>query len=184
MTADDLGKRLRELRVANGQSLAEVGKAAGLSASFLSLVENGKSDITIGRLARLVDVFGITLSDLLESSPAAHELVVRRHERHLVSSPSEGIDIFLLARNSQGRMMPQLLEVKPGASLAEPGQHEGDEWIYVLEGELVLEIADQSVNILGVDDSAYYSSEIRHSFRNPSSERAARVICVNSPATL
>ncbi len=184
MSGNDLGARIRDIRLASGQSLAEVGKASGLSPSFLSLVENGKSDITIGRLTRLVDAFGMTLSDLLEHTPVTGEPILRRHERHFVSSPSEGIDVFLLARSSRGKMMPQLLEVKPGASLAEPGQHDGDEWIYVLEGELVLEIADMEVGVLGVDDSAYYSSEIRHSFRNPSAERAARVICVNSPANI
>lgn len=184
MTGSDLGSRLRKLRRASGQSLAEVGEASGLSPSFLSLVENGKSDITIGRLVRLVDVFHVSITDLLAPPAAVDQHILRRHERHHVSSPSEGIDVLLLARDGRGRMMPQMLEVRPGASLAEPGQHEGDEWIYVLSGELVLEVDGLPTRVLSADDSAYYSSELRHSFRNPSTETAARVICVNSPSNL
>ena len=54
----------------------------------------------------------------------------------------------------------------------------------VLSGELVLVVADLPVRVLGADDSAYYSSELRHSFRNPSTETTVRVICVNSPSNL
>ena len=55
---------------------------------------------------------------------------------------------------------------------------------YVLSGELVLVVEDLPVRVLGADDSAYYSSELRHSFRNPSTETTVRVICVNSPSNL
>ena len=54
----------------------------------------------------------------------------------------------------------------------------------MLSGELVLVVEDLPVRVLGADDSAYYSSELRHSFRNPSTETTVRVICVNSPSNL
>jgi transcriptional regulator with XRE-family HTH domain len=50
-----VGAQLRALRGARRLSLGDVAKGTGISASFLSLVENGRSDITIGRLTRLVD---------------------------------------------------------------------------------------------------------------------------------
>jgi quercetin dioxygenase-like cupin family protein len=164
--------------------LAEVGEAADLSPSFLSLVETGKSDITIGRLTRLVEVLGVSITDLLESPPIADEHILRRNERRHLHSPSEGIDVFLLARGTGGLMMPQLLEILPAASLAEPGQHAGEEWLYVLSGELILEVEGLPARVLTADDAAYYDSQRRHSFRNPSNERSARVICVNSPPNL
>jgi transcriptional regulator with XRE-family HTH domain len=179
-----IGERLRNLRRASGRSLAEVGEASGLSPSFLSLVETGKSDITIGRLTRLVDVYGITLLDLLDVPGSTDEHILRRDERLHVASPSEGIDVFLLARARGGLMMPQLLEIRPGASLAEPGQHRGEEWVYVLSGELLLDVEGKPSRLLGVDDAAYYDAERRHSFRNLSAERSTRLICVNSPPIL
>lgn len=184
VTDASIGMTLRRLRHTTGRSLAEVGRACDLSPSFLSLVENDKSDITIGRLTRLVAAYGISITDLLATPAPADAHIIRRGERHHLASPSEGIDVYLLVRATNGRMLPQLLEIKPGASLAEPGQHHGEEWIYVLSGELVLEVDGLPVRVLDADDAASYSSEQRHTFRNPSAVRSARVICVNSPPNL
>ncbi len=60
-----LGARLKSVRTARRLSLAEVSEATDVSASFLSLVENDKSDITIGRLVRLIEFYGISIADLL-----------------------------------------------------------------------------------------------------------------------
>ena len=70
-----LGAQLRALRGARRVSLGDVARETGISASFLSLVENGRSDITIGRLTRLVDYYGIrhgriSLSDLFRDDSA------------------------------------------------------------------------------------------------------------------
>lgn len=59
---------MRALRRTRGLSLADVGEATRISPSFLSLVEKGKSDITIGRLVRLVEFYGISINDLLPGS--------------------------------------------------------------------------------------------------------------------
>ena len=58
-TPAGLGSALRAARRRKSLSLSDVAAATGISPSFLSLVENGKSDITIGRLVRLVTFFAI-----------------------------------------------------------------------------------------------------------------------------
>ena len=60
-----LGGRLKAVRRARRLSLADVSEATDVSASFLSLVENDKSDIAIGRLVRLIEFYGISIGDLL-----------------------------------------------------------------------------------------------------------------------
>ncbi len=62
----ELGTRLRQLRKSRGVSLAEVAEGTGISASFLSMVEKGKSDITVSRLMRLVHWFGVSIADLVQ----------------------------------------------------------------------------------------------------------------------
>src|ERR1700722_5235199 len=96
-TSAGLAEGLRELRRSRGLSLADVAEATQISPSFLSLVEKGKSDITIGRLVRLVEFYGVALSDLVptHATPCVPE-VLRQDERRVVHSPAEGIDIFLL----------------------------------------------------------------------------------------
>jgi quercetin dioxygenase-like cupin family protein len=175
---------LREVRQARGLSLSEVADATQLSASFLSLVEIGRSDITIGRLCRLVDFYRISISDLLPDPSTAEPDVVRAAEPRLIHSPAEGIDVFLLGVDTRRTMMPMLVAFEPGASLAEYGCHPGEEFVHVLSGQLKLTIKDGAERLLGPGDSAYYSSDRPHLFANASETEPLTLICVDSPPNL
>src|SRR3954447_8006494 len=118
-----LRAQLPVLRGAHRPSLGEVAKETGISASFLSLVENGRSDITIGRLTRLVDYYGISVIDLLPSAENAEPDVVRAGETRQLRSPEEGTTMYLLASGTNRTMLPMLLELEPGSSMAESGHH-------------------------------------------------------------
>lgn len=179
-----IGAALRRLRKERGLSLSDVAEPTGISASFLSLVENGKNDITIGRLIRLVRFYGVSVADLFPVPSPEDALIVRRDELRRLHSPGEGIDVFLLAGDGQRTMMPMYLEFEPGAGLAEPGRHAGEEWVYVLEGELELVVNENRPRVLQTGDGAYYSGELPHLFRNASLDRPLRIVCVDSPPNL
>jgi transcriptional regulator with XRE-family HTH domain len=181
---EGLGAALRSARRARGLSLTEVGTATGISSSFLSLVENGKSDITIGRLARLVAFYGVSLSDLVPAAPVADPDVVRKAEQRLLPSPAEGIRFLLLTPDAGASMMPMIVEFEPSAHLAEYGTHKGEEFVHVLQGRLELELQGSEPRILRAGDSAYYSAERPHLFRNASATAPLRIICVDSPPNL
>jgi quercetin dioxygenase-like cupin family protein len=182
-----LGGRLKAVRRARRLSLADVSEATDVSASFLSLVENDKSDIAIGRLVRLIEFYGISIGDLLpgEGTTGNYPDVVRADARRQLHSASEAIDIYLLTSMTRDRqMMPMLVVVEPGARLAEHGRHPGEEWIHVLEGRLRLELEGVEPRILHPGDSAYYTSERPHLFVNDDSESPLRLICVDTPPTM
>jgi transcriptional regulator with XRE-family HTH domain len=179
-----LGVSLRALREARGLSLHEVAAATGISASFLSLVENAKSDITLGRLTRLVAFFGVSIADLLPAATRADAHVVRRDEARLLHSPAEGIDVYLLTPDTTHAMMPMYLAFEPAAKLAEYGRHAGQEFVYVVEGSLALELEGAETRLLRAGDSAYYRGEHPHSFHNPDPHNPLRLVCVDSPPPL
>ncbi len=81
-------------------------------------------------------------------------------------------------------MMPMIVEFEPGAALAEHGQHRGDEFIIILTGELELELEGSEPRRLRAGDAAYYSAERPHRFRNASSRKVLRILCVDSPPNL
>lgn len=178
-----LGAALRKARGARSLSLSEVSTATGVSASFLSLVENGKSDITIGRLVRLVDFYGLSLGDLIQETPPADPDIVRRDEQGTLPSPAEGIEFRLLAASSPALMLPMIVTFEPDAHLAEFGRHPGEEFVHVLQGVLELELEGSGPRILRTGDSAYYDAERPHLFRNGSRTKPLRIFCVNSPST-
>lgn len=178
-----LGTALRALRQTRRLPLSDVADATGVSASFLSLVENGRSDITIGRLTRLVDFYGVTINDLLPPPRGEDADVVREEDARQLHSPDEGIDVYLLTSGTgtDRTMMPMLLVFEPGAGLAELGHHRGEEFVHVLEGELLLEVEGSATRTLRAGDSAYYAGDRPHLFRNGSDAERLRLICIDSP---
>jgi transcriptional regulator with XRE-family HTH domain len=181
--AETLGANLRALRQSRKLSLNEVAGATGISSSFLSLVENGGSDITIGRLTRLIEFFEISVTDLLPAAARKDPDIVRESERTQLRSPVEGLEIFLLTPDTRRAMMAMLLELEPGAGRVEYGDHPGEEFVYVVRGELELEIKDRGVRRLFAGDSAYYPGDTPHRLRNASTAEPLTILCVDTPPT-
>jgi quercetin dioxygenase-like cupin family protein/DNA-binding Xre family transcriptional regulator len=180
-----VGPALRQVRKARNLSLHDVAEATGISASFLSLVEKDRSDITIGRLVRLIDFYGISITDLLPfAAREEYPEVIRPSDRRALQSAVEGIDVYLLTADTKRQMMPLEVDFEPGARLAEPGRHAGEEWILVLEGELRLELEGSEPRLLRQGDSAYYPAERPHLLSNASETERLRVVCVDTPPTM
>jgi mannose-6-phosphate isomerase-like protein (cupin superfamily)/DNA-binding Xre family transcriptional regulator len=174
-----LGERLREIRLERKESLAEVSRATAISTSFLSLVETGRSDITLGRLMRLVQFYGIHVNDLLREAPPDPAGVVRAGQEILVHSGTEGIDIRLLAPRGDRTLMPLLVAVQPGGHTVEATSYEGEEFVHVLEGELTMQLGEDEV-LLQAGDTISYDTTTPHSISNPG-RVVTRFIATSTP---
>jgi quercetin dioxygenase-like cupin family protein len=178
-----LGPALRALREERGVSLANVSAATGLSASFLSLVEQGRSDITLSRLMSLVKFYDVGLTDLITGEPHADDIVVRRHERTQLELASEGIELELLAPDTFRSMMPLLSTFAPGGRTENHASHDGEEFVVVLQGRLELELEGVDPIRLGKGDSAYFTATRPHTYRNIATG-VSRALAVTSPPSL
>ncbi|HEY2478009.1 MAG TPA: helix-turn-helix domain-containing protein [Solirubrobacterales bacterium] len=122
----DLGTRLRALRTERGLSLSQLEAATNISSSFLSLVESGKSDITISRLVRLADFFEVELSDLVDGSRVDRRPleVIRDGEGSVLSSRTEGLSTRFLG-HQRWKLSPRITDYDAGATLEIGGGEEG-----------------------------------------------------------
>lgn len=179
----DLGVRLRALRRARGVSLADVAEGAGISPSFLSMVEKGKSDITISRLMRLVRWFGVSVADLVQEPDPAAVQVVRSDNCRSLRLADERISIQMLAPDGHHAMMPVINVYDEGGGMADPARHDGEEFVHVLEGSIELTIGSGEPIVLAAGDSAYYRSDVSHSFRNVG-KGVARFFGITTPPNL
>jgi transcriptional regulator with XRE-family HTH domain len=177
-----VGERLRELRRERGLSLAEVAEGTGISTSFLSVLETGRSDITLGRLMKLVKFFGTSVEELLPEAPSVDASLVRPLERRHVPSPAEGMDVYLLSPDTGRTMMPLLVDFAPDAGLAEYASHEGEEFLHVSEGALQVTVNGEAVT-LEAGDSFYFSASNPHSLKNVY-DGTTRIFAVVSPPSL
>jgi transcriptional regulator with XRE-family HTH domain len=143
MNRTDLGTRLRALRTERGLSLSQLETATSISSSFLSLVESGKSDITISRLLRLADFYDIELGDLVEGSRVGRRAieVVREGEGSVLNSRDEGVVVHFLG-HSRWQLQPRVGEYEPGGTVdvgeGEQAEremlHHHELFIYVIAG--------------------------------------------------
>jgi transcriptional regulator with XRE-family HTH domain len=179
----ELGTRLRQLRRARGVSLAEVAEGTGISASFLSTVEKGKSDITVSRLMRLVHWFGVSIADLVQEPNRSPVQVVRADERRSVRLADEKLSIQMLSADGNHAMMPVINTYDEGGGMADSTTHEGEEFVHVIEGRIELTVGSGEPIVLGPGDSAYYRSDVAHSFRN-AGRGVARFLGVTTPPNL
>jgi len=153
----DLGTRLRALRSERGLSLSQLEAATKISSSFLSLVESGKSDITISRLVRLADFYDVELSDLVEGSRIERRPyeVVRDGEGSVLTSTAEGLATRFLG-HQRWRLSPRLTDYQAGATLEIAGGGDGavreifhhrELFIYVVTGSFEITVRGEPVSI-------------------------------------
>jgi transcriptional regulator with XRE-family HTH domain len=118
MNRNDLGTRLRALRTERGLSLSQLETETRISSSFLSLVESGKSDITISRLLRLADFYDVELGDLVEGSRVGRSAieVVREGEGSVLNSRDEGVVAQFLG-HSRWQLQPRVSDYDPGGTV-------------------------------------------------------------------
>ncbi|HVX33705.1 MAG TPA: helix-turn-helix domain-containing protein [Solirubrobacterales bacterium] len=152
----DLGTRLRALRSERGLSLSQLEAATSISSSFLSLVESGKSDITISRLVRLADFFDVELSDLVEGSRVERRPfeVIRDGEGSVLTSTAEGLTTRFLGLQ-RWQLSPRVTDYEAGATLDIAGGegvareifHHRELFIYVINGTFEVTVRGDSVEV-------------------------------------
>jgi transcriptional regulator with XRE-family HTH domain len=65
-TPNQMGRRLKRLRMAQGLSQYALAKKAGVSRDYLRTLEAGESDPTVGMLTKLARALGVPVTELLE----------------------------------------------------------------------------------------------------------------------
>src|SRR5881397_113488 len=97
-TEVDVGERLRALRRFRRCTLRTIAARSGLSESFLSQVERGRSSASIASLRRIADALGVSIADLFEPESLPGPRVLRRNERPALSFGILGRKLLLTRR--------------------------------------------------------------------------------------
>jgi transcriptional regulator with XRE-family HTH domain len=172
-----LGRRLRELRRRQRLSLTDVASRTGISPSFISHIENGKSDMTIGRLMRLASLYEVDPGELLEYPAHREAAVIRAGEHTRIHSEAESLDSFLLVPDMAHSMLPILTVYEVGGGTKDAFSYAGELFLYVLEGSVEVRFEGGETIVLDVGDSATVDPSRPHSFANVCSGPARLLSC-------
>ena len=181
---DIIGKTIKECRNSKNMSLRELGEQSNLSASYLSMVERGVSSISITSLQNVAKALEVPASVFFDSPPASTSYVLRSQNRpFVVREGTPGIYYSLASQLPEGQstLEPVILQLTPEKEHSEktPIAHDGEEFIYVLEGIVTLWI-ENKVYEMYPEDSYHIMSNTPHNLAN-FSNRMARILCVNTP---
>jgi transcriptional regulator with XRE-family HTH domain len=196
---DTAGRRLHVLRESRGWTLEETAEVAGLRPRQLQQIEGGKRPIPMDSLMALTKAFGEPLRGFfthLQDKPPyyvvcrAADIRADSHRRRR-NGPS-GNEVratnayySLVSEFHPRSVFPCIVEVPANAGGSAPSEHHGEEFIFVLEGQLVLTTLaeDKKVEeVLRAGDSCFLDASVPHALRgetrNPYSETSATVLVV------
>lgn len=171
-----LGERLKMLRVRRRLGLADVALGTGLSRSFLAMLEAGDSDVSVSRLLRVAEFYGVWISDLVGSVGPSVEIVRAAEAKRL--PVDEGGSVLLLSKQPVRNLQPFLVRLAPGATITGGLSHSGEEFLHCVAGTAELEILD-TVHTLAGGDTASFPGRLPHTYRNASE---AEVVLIGASA--
>jgi transcriptional regulator with XRE-family HTH domain len=178
----DVGERLRELRRFRRATLRTIADRSGLSESFLSQVERGRSSASIASLRKIADALGVTMADLFGPDGVPGPKVLRRSERPALAFGVLGKKSLLTPRPLH-HLEVFVGELEVGGSTGEQPYVHGDseELVVVLSGTVQLELGGELFD-LESGDSIDYRSSIPHRVTNTGQERAEVMWIISPPS--
>lgn len=175
--AGAIGAHLRQLRARRKLSLAQVAHAVGISVGFLSALERSQMSGSVGTLRKLARFYKTNILEFYDASGSSRQ--VRPAERKVLEAGA-GVRMELLAWGNTV-MEPHLFRVAPDAGSGDPYTHEGEEFIYVLRGDLEINLNGEEYR-LKTGDSFYFESATPHRWKNPG-RKETWLLWVNTPPT-
>jgi transcriptional regulator with XRE-family HTH domain len=158
----ELGRHVRDLRLAQELTLARLAAEVGVTASALSQIERGKSEPSLGTLWRLGRALNASLFDFFAREEAPVVDVTRADERTVVEF--ERLRYEAVARSAERQIDLFFLHLKPGDGPArELTTHAGEETGVVLEGAMDVVVAGRR-HRLGPGDGIWFLSGQPHTF--------------------
>jgi transcriptional regulator with XRE-family HTH domain len=192
-----LGRAIRDARTRRGLSLRELARRVNVSPSFVSQVELGKANPSVGTLYTLVGVLGTTLDELMGDASGDGAAAPSFGSRTDGGSPATWPRVDVPVQTAEGRRRVEMsgvvwerlthdhdpyvdflhVEYAPGSASCSPDQmmrHGGREYGHVLGGRLDVEVGFESYS-LGPGDSIHFDSTTPHRLSNPYEETCTAV---------
>ena len=167
-----VGHKIKGIRESKNLSIEEIAERSGLSIEQITSIENDQNLPSLGPLIKIARALGVRLGTFLDDNDELGPAVCRAEEREQKSSISfsndatdarKHMEYHPLAQQKAGRHMePFIIDINPTENQEfNLSAHEGEEFIYVMSGEVEIEYGKQKY-ILKEGDSIFYDSIVKH----------------------
>lgn len=178
----DIGSKIKEARTKKGITLKELSRQCGLSTGFLSQLERGMTSVAVDSLEKIAEILNMPIAEFFELPKNKNDFVLRSYDLKIMNKQDGEYVAYLLSGDIRNKsFLPKLVVVLPNKADTETAlySHDGEEFIYVLEGVLTVYIENQSYELYP-GDSAHFSSGIEHNWYNRTN-KTAKILTVNTP---
>jgi transcriptional regulator with XRE-family HTH domain len=163
-----VGESVKEIRAKKGLSLQDISQRTGLEPELLVEIEKGEVSPPLGTIIKLAKALEMKMGYFISGAENLPYTIVRKNDRKLISrydsekSDKYGYEFSSLAPYKKDRHMePFLVTLESSDVEEERSTHDGQEFIYVLEGAMEVRLGEE-VHILEPGDAIYYDSTVPH----------------------
>jgi transcriptional regulator with XRE-family HTH domain len=180
VAALSIGQNVAKWRKEKGLTLQQLAAKVHLSAAFISQIEHDKASPSIATLKTIAHALDAKVIDFFADELLQDPVVTTPDQWSRVLIPGWQSDTKRLVKIvASKRMEPFLTTIKPGGKSREPYSHPGEEFGFVLQGEITITVGEE-VYPVGPMSSFYYSSLLPHSWINKG-KKDCKIIWVVSP---
>lgn len=180
-----VGEKIKQIREMKKVSIEELAARSGMELAMIQKIEQEKNIPSLAPLVKIARALGVRLGTFLDDSDSYGPVVVRSGEykkgarfTSQASDAREHLNFFSLAFDKAGRNMePFIVEIEPALqSDYMLSSHEGEEFIYVLEGEVEINYGKETYT-LNKGDSIYLDSIVLHNV-HAANQNSAKILAV------
>jgi transcriptional regulator with XRE-family HTH domain len=176
-------KRIKSIRLERKFTLQKMADLTGLTKSYLSMIESGKKSPPIATLSKIANALSVDIATFFEQgNPEDRIIVVRKDQGEVVArdGTSFGYRYESIAPTKKRKCMEPFVITHPPGTLGGVFDHQGEELLYVLEGEIHFFYGDKEF-MLSQGDSIYFDSSIPHRGDAVGDKPAKTLVVISQP---
>lgn len=173
-----IGEKIKDLRLSNDLTQEELADRCELTKGYISQLENDLTSPSITTLIDILSALGTDLKEFFSDFDEEEKIVFNKNE--FVEKVTDGYVLNWVVPNAQKNAMePIHIKLNPGAQTDADFPHEGEEFGYVIKGEILLQLGKRKVKVKK-GESFYFSAKKVHNVINKGTT-VAEFIWVSTP---
>lgn len=172
-----IGEKIKSLRILCQLTQEELADRCELTKGYISQVENDLTSPTISTLTDILTALGTNLSEFFLEEK--EEQVVFHQNDYIVKCNEFDTTTWLVPNSQKNEMEPLLFELEPNSSTYVDMPHEGQEFGYIIEGEIQV-IIGKKTYVCKKGETFYFTTNKDHYLKN-NTKKLAKLIWVSSP---
>jgi len=173
----EFGKKIKNLRNTLNLSQEELANRCDLTKGYISQLENDLTSPSIATLVDILSALGTNLKDFFADND--DEKIIFSNKDYVSKVDTDYTMTWLVNNSQKNEMEPIIVTIQPRCYTLNDYPHEGEEFGYVLEGEIVVCYDNKKLRCKK-GESFYFVTNKNHSLYNPK-DKIAKVLWISSP---